>query len=169
MHPDLFSAFEDIAGDLAPNSGTKAQTVARLYGGNAAAYAEFDPSAVLAKHGPYNGVSGWFAISGSPQPKPHVSPAARRRYGGGRDPNPNPGDQTVAANTLCRLGSANGIHCAVVAQTGKHDWPFAAHAFAAALPWLAGQIGTPGVPRIPFPSATAPTRPSSPQLQAARK
>ena len=36
------------------------------------------------------------------------------------------GDQTAAANTLCGLGSANGIDCAVVAQAGKHDWPFAA-------------------------------------------
>ena len=28
MHPDIFSAFEDIAGDLTPNSGNKAQTIA---------------------------------------------------------------------------------------------------------------------------------------------
>ena len=28
MHPDMFSAFEDIAGDLTPNSGNKAQTIA---------------------------------------------------------------------------------------------------------------------------------------------
>ena len=35
MHPDMFSAFEDIAGDIAPNSGTKDQTIARLFGGNA--------------------------------------------------------------------------------------------------------------------------------------
>ena len=33
MHPDMFSAFEDIAGDLGPNSGTKAQTIASLFGG----------------------------------------------------------------------------------------------------------------------------------------
>ena len=36
MHPDMFSTFEDIAGDLAPNSGTKQQTIDRLFGGNAA-------------------------------------------------------------------------------------------------------------------------------------
>jgi S-formylglutathione hydrolase FrmB len=34
---------------------------------------------------------------------------------------------------------------------GRHDWPFAAKAFAEALPWLAGQLGTPQVPRIPLP------------------
>ena len=33
----MFSAFEDIAGDFAPNSGNKAQTIDRLFGGNAAA------------------------------------------------------------------------------------------------------------------------------------
>ena len=60
--------------------------------------------------------------------------------------------QSSAANQLCALGSANGITCAVVAQPGKHDWPFASHAFAAALPWLAGQIRTPGVPPIPLPT-----------------
>ena len=37
MHPDMFSAFEDIAGDSRPNSGTKEQTIDRLFGGNAAA------------------------------------------------------------------------------------------------------------------------------------
>jgi S-formylglutathione hydrolase FrmB len=34
MHPDMFSAFEDIAGDIGPNSGNKDQTIARLFGGN---------------------------------------------------------------------------------------------------------------------------------------
>ena len=47
MHPDMFSAFEDIAGDSAPNTGTKDQTIARLFGGNAAAYAAFDPTTVM--------------------------------------------------------------------------------------------------------------------------
>jgi hypothetical protein len=53
----------------------------------------------------------------------------------------------------------------VVAQPGKHDWPFAAHAFASALPWLAGQIGTPDVARQPLPVPT----PAGPTLQAAAK
>ena len=63
MHPDMFSAFEDIIGDFAPNSGTKTQTIQRLFGGDAAAYAAFDPATVIARHGPYQGISGWFAIS----------------------------------------------------------------------------------------------------------
>ncbi len=36
MHPELFSTFVDIAGDMGPNAGTKEQTIARIYGGDAA-------------------------------------------------------------------------------------------------------------------------------------
>jgi S-formylglutathione hydrolase FrmB len=136
MHPDMFSAFEDIAGDIGPNSGNKDQTIARLFGGNADAWAAFDPTTVITKHGPYTGVAGWFDVNGST--------ATIQR---GKN------DQAAAANTLCGLGAANGINCAVVSQPGKHDWPFASHAFGAALPWLAGQIGTPDVPPTPLPPA----------------
>ena len=131
---------------------TEAQTIDRLFGGNAAAYASFDPSTVIASHGAYTGVTGWF----------DTNVAA------------NANDQAAAANSLCALGSANGIKCAVVTQPGKHDWPFAAHAFAAALPWMASQIGTPGVPAIPLPGPpqTASRRrapQSAPYVQAASK
>lgn len=157
MHPDMFSVFEDIAGDFAPNSGNKQQTIDRLFGGNAGAYTAFDPAAVITKHGHFNDVSGWFAISGNPQPPRLTSTANAGGTGlGGRDAASNPGDQTAAANTLCSMGSSQGINCAVVPEPGKHDWPFAAHAFAAALPWLAGAIGTPGVPVTPLPGTTGP-------------
>jgi hypothetical protein len=72
-----------------------------------------------------------------------------------RDAAANPSNQTAAAYSLCGLGRTNGIDCAVVPQPGKHDWPFAERVFAAALPWLAGQLGTPGVPRTPLPAASA--------------
>ena len=77
----------------------------------------------------------------------------------------NPNDQTVAAESLCELGRANGINCAIVAQPGKHDWPFAHNAFAAALPWLAGRLGTPGVPRIALPSTSSPAPPPAPHAE----
>jgi hypothetical protein len=66
---------------------------------------------------------------------------------------------------LCELGRANGINCTVVAQPGKHDWPFASNAFAAALPWLAGRLGTPGVPRIPSPPPWPPTSAPTPHAE----
>ena len=169
MHPDLFSTFEDIAGDMGPNSGTKQQTIERLFGGNAAQYADYDPATVIGRHGPYSGISGWFDISGtaSTAPPPTAINAANAGGNGlgGSDASGRTNDQTEAANSLCGLGAANGIECGVIPQTGKHDWPFAAHAFAAALPWLAGQIGTPQVPQEPLPLPAPP----APTLQAAGK
>ena len=105
MHPELFSTFVDIAGDMGPNAGTKEQTIARIYGGDAAKWAIYDPTTVINKHGPYKGVSGWFAISSD-------APTQRKGgYGnpngvglGGQDAAGNPGDQTDAANSLCKLG-----------------------------------------------------------------
>ncbi|TAM65409.1 alpha/beta hydrolase-fold protein [Mycobacterium sp.] len=129
MHPTVFSAFVDIEGDLTPNTGTKQQTIADLFGGNADAWAAFDPTTVINRHGHYTGVSGWFAIAS-----------------GGSSTN-----QAAAAASLCALGRANGIDCAVVDRGGKHDWPTAGVAFATALPWLAGQLNTPDVARIPLP------------------
>lgn len=128
MHPELFSAFVDILGDVSPNAGTKAQTIARLFGGNADAWAAFDPATVISRHGPYRDVSGWFTVAGN---------------------------QDVEVKAMAALLRVNGIACAVVAQPGNHDWPFAATAFAAALPWLAGQVGSVGVPHIPLPAAAA--------------
>jgi S-formylglutathione hydrolase FrmB len=158
MHPELFSAFVDIAGDLGPTAGTKEQTIARLFRGDANAWAAFDPTTVITKHGPYQGVSGWFAISSTPAtPRKNVDAGSNDASGlGGRDAAGNPGDQTEAAKTLCALGKANGVDCGIVSTPGKHDWPFAADAFASSLPWLAGQMNTPGVPRILLP-ASAPS------------
>jgi S-formylglutathione hydrolase FrmB len=162
MHPEMFSAFVDVAGDFYPNAGTKAQTIGRLFGGNAAAWAAFDPTTVINRHGPYRDVAGWFAISSDGPPAtrrdPSVADAGAMRLVS-RDAAANPTNQTAAAYSLCALGRANGIDCAVLPQPGKHDWPFADRAFAAALPWLAGRLGTPGVTRIPLPAASAPTAP----------
>ena len=69
MHPELFSSFVDIAGNMGPDAGTKAQTIARLFGGNADAWAAFDPATVITRHGQYTGVSGWFDVSSSNPPK----------------------------------------------------------------------------------------------------
>ena len=152
MHPELFSSFVDIAGDLGPVAGTKDQTIARLFRGDASAWAAFDPSTVITKHGRYSGVSVWFAVSSTPVTQKRNANVGSNAVGlGGRDAAGNPGDQTQAADTLCALGKANGITCAVVSTPGKHDWPFATDAFASSLPWLAGQLGTAGIPRIPLP------------------
>jgi S-formylglutathione hydrolase FrmB len=142
MHPDLFGGFVDIAGDAGPNMGSKEQTVTRLFGGSMAEWSAFDPTTVMTKHPAYSGVSGLFVTSGATADGNGIVTApdnAQRR----------------AANSLCALGHSRGIACAVVAEAGRHDWPFAGRAFASALPWLAGQLGTPGVPRSALPEPTA--------------
>ena len=147
-YPELFSTFVDIDGDIAPNAGTKAQTIDRLFGGNTAAYAEWDPATVMAEHGTYEGVAGWFAVStpagtrtapiaGSALPEARIDNVAST--------------PTAAAHTLCQLASEAGIDCAVVPEIGKHDWPFAAKVLISSLPWLASQLGTPDVPDVGLP------------------
>ena len=172
MHPELFSSFVDIAGNMGPEAGTKAQTIARLFGGNPKAWATFDPATVITKHGRYTGVSGWFDVSSSNPPKRHrglsVTDAGDVSLSG-RDSAANPNDQITAAESLCGLGRANGINCAIVAQPGKHDWPFASTAFAAALPWLAGRLTTPGVLRIAAPSTWPPASAPAPHAEPVRR
>jgi hypothetical protein len=62
------------------------------------------------------------------------------------------------------MAATNGVRCAVISQPGRHDWPFAAQAFDAALPWLAGRLATPLAPRITLPGL-APEH--SPTIKAA--
>ena len=106
---------------------------------------------VIERHGDYEGVAGWFAVSETANTAA-ISGDALQDEPAEAAPAGNP---TAAARTLCRLGSEYGIDCAVVPQSGKHDWPFAARAFAAALPWLAWQIDTPEAPEVALPGTSA--------------
>lgn len=152
MHPELFSAFVDIAGDFRPNIGGKDQTIAQLFGGDTAAWVDFDPLTVMTRHGRYTGLSGWFDIP---------TPPGAHNVAQAGDPSlastaaANPEGQDAAAHALCTIAKANGISCAVVTQPGKHDWPFAAQAFDASLPWLASALGTPGVEPTRLPQRAA--------------
>lgn len=126
MHPDLFAGFLAIAGDDRPNTGTDAQTVERLFGGDRDAWRAFDPRHTIARHGVYASSWGLFTVP--------------RRADSGVD------RDAAAANGLCALAASRSIACTVTTLRGRHDWPFAAAAFKVALPWLAGQVQTPGVP-----------------------
>ncbi|MCV7194559.1 alpha/beta hydrolase [Mycolicibacterium brumae] len=162
MHPDKFSAFEDIAGDLAPSAGNPEQTLRRLYDGDKALQASFDPSTVITTHGRYQNVAGRFDVNGTLRTAhgPAVIEEAAHTL-------PDASDQMLAAQTLCGLGRSAGMDCAVIEQPGGHNWPFAAQAFRLALPWLAGAVGTPGVDRIPVSHTDiAPAAPSGQPLQA---
>ncbi|MFV8231349.1 alpha/beta hydrolase [Mycolicibacterium fortuitum] len=149
MHPDMFRSFIDIAGDLRPNTGDRTQTINRLFGGDAEAWASYDPVTIMHRHGPYSDVSAWFEV-------PH-------RGGVTHDPAANPEAQDVAATTLCDAARAEAITCSVQTAPGRHDWAFANNAFGAALPWLAGQLNTPGVQETELPPSTLGPQPSSVQ------
>ena len=120
MHPETFGVFVDIAGDLGPNAGTKAQTVQRLFGGDEAAWARFDPRSVIAAHGDYAGLAGLFVV-----------------------PAHSTGD-AQSARALCDAGTRRRIDCTVLVLPGRHVWPFAGTAFADTLPWLADRLGASG-------------------------
>jgi S-formylglutathione hydrolase FrmB len=148
MHPDLFSVFEDIAGDHGPTAGTKQQTIDRLYGGNAAQWDVFDPATVMRKHGPYTGVAGWFEDTGKPPQdplaqnhRPRPQPSTPLGFGGHDDWHDT--DEAGAAQDLCAVATGVGISCSVHTIISYHTWQFAARAFSDALPWLAAQLHTP--------------------------
>ena len=150
MHPDLFTTFDDIGGDRGPNSGTKKQTIDRLYGGDAAAWAAFDPRTVMAKHGPYAGVAGYFDDSQEPaDDKTKNLPDIRQKHDapvgfGGHDDD-DEFREKGALPDLCAAAVAVNIGCSLRVYPGYHTWQFAAKAFSNALPWLAQRVHTPNV------------------------
>ena len=135
-HPELFHTFVDMAGDLTPNAGTKEPTVQRLYAGNEQQWEMFDTLTAMRTHAPYHGVTGWFGVSST----------AKIRTGQEQLTGP------LAARRLCQAATLAGITCVVVASPGNHDWANAQVTFTQVFPWIAGQVGTPGVPRTPAPS-----------------
>jgi S-formylglutathione hydrolase FrmB len=115
-HPQTFGHFVDIDGDLGPNIGNKAQTIATLYGGSAAAWAAHDPLTVMARHGHYRDVSGRF-VNGS-----------------------NEHHLIQESEQLAAAGHNVDIPAKVVVMPGSHVWQFAENVFARTLPWLSTQL-----------------------------
>lgn len=115
-----------------------------------AAWALFDPRTVIAKHGPYAGVAGYFDDSQEPaddktknlpdRPQQHDAPVG---FGGHDDDDEF--REKGALSDLCAAAVAVDIGCSLRVYPGYHTWQFAARAFANALPWLAQRVHTPGV------------------------
>ncbi|MEV6772506.1 alpha/beta hydrolase-fold protein [Nocardia sp. NPDC051030] len=148
MHPELLHTFVDIAGDLGPTAGTKEQTVRRLFGGDAEAWARFDPMTVMGKHGPYTDMVGLFDDLKPPQRQSgnrfrSQQPVEDESAGfGGHDNVFDTGEEGAAA-TLCEEGRRTGMDCTVHTTEGGHTWQFAASAFTSSLPWLTARLGLP--------------------------
>ncbi len=154
MHPELVHTFVDIAGDLGPASGTEDQTVARLFGGDAAQWAAFDPLTVMAAHGRYTGTAGLFddltpPSRNSPRGNHGAAGAAARPPAeddtagiGGHDGIQDTGE-VGAAEKLCAQGREVGIDCTIHTTQGGHTWQFAAAAFTSSFPWIVARLGLP--------------------------
>lgn len=133
--------------------GPRNQTIARLFGGDADAWAAFDPKTVVETRGPYqDNKAAWICGFGgrTDHTRPGRHPVAARSTA---DWDTQSEEHAKTATQLCALFGANGIECSVVGYGGGHDYASAAKGFATALPWLAGRLGTPGVPAIPLPGA----------------
>jgi S-formylglutathione hydrolase FrmB len=152
MHPELFHTFVDIAGDRGPLAGTKQQTIDRLFGGDAARWAAYDPMTVMRRHGPYSGVAGLFDDLAPPNHGKHGGrhgqwhPPARDIGNdgmGGVDTANAIGmsDEIGAAKALCTEGQQVDISCTVYTTTGGHTWQFASGAFISSLPWVTARTG----------------------------
>ncbi|MFI9511333.1 alpha/beta hydrolase [Nocardia sp. NPDC052566] len=141
MHPELLHTFIDIAGDIGPSSGTKEQTIQRLFGGDAERWAAFDPRTVMAAHGGYTGMAGLFDDL-APQRTGRQRPASGAATGLGGRGGYDTGE-TGAAEKLCDQAKTVGIDCTVHTSQGGHTWQFAAAAFTSSLPWLVGRVGMP--------------------------
>ncbi|MCD2196023.1 esterase family protein [Actinomycetospora endophytica] len=168
MHPELIDSFDDIAGDAGPEVGTKQQTIDRLYGGNAAAWAQYDPATVLTTHAPYANTAGWFDDSSDagggmfgghrPPGAPGRPPGQRPPGGfggganganagiGGRGGGGGTGQELPEARALCSQAQTRAIACAVNTQPGRHSWQFASTAFSDVLPWMSARVEAPGTP-----------------------
>jgi S-formylglutathione hydrolase FrmB len=116
-HPKTFGHFVDISGDLTPNTGDKAQTIANLYGGSVAAWAAHDPLTVMTRHGRYAALTGQF-LDGKAELL-----------------------HTREAQQLAAVGRRVHIASQVLVLPGGHTWQFASTAFAHVFPWLCGQLG----------------------------
>ncbi|WP_231748762.1 alpha/beta hydrolase-fold protein [Mycobacterium sp. M26] len=149
-HPDKFSAFVDLDGQLGPNAGKRQQTIARLFGGDEQAWAAFDPKTIVEKRGYYYDVAAWLGVSAD-VPTVHRAAGSGSRDAEYPDWDTYSEDHNKTANQLCELLAAHGVECSVVGYRGGHDFGSAASGFRDALPWLAGRIGTPGVPSRPLP------------------
>lgn len=113
-HPDVYSRFLDISGDLGPNIGSQANTITALYGGSRAAWAAHDPLTVLAHHPRYHGGMWGVFADGTLEHR-----------------------TTRAAYRLAAACRADGIDAQVVVQPGGHNWQFGAQEFAEQMPRIA--------------------------------
>jgi S-formylglutathione hydrolase FrmB len=112
-HPDKFSLFADFSGGVIPRSGTLAQTLERLYGGNRVAMLAHDPSR-------------WFALDARSGERGVI-------VAGGDDKG-----SLHSQAQLLESAEATGLHLrSIIIPGGGHDFPTWARALRDTFPWIA--------------------------------
>lgn len=104
----------------------------------------------MAKHGPYENVSGYFAATIEPADAGAVMKglgtgghhSGGEGLGGRDEMGPQGPEAEAAADMLCDAVQKVAITCTVHKTVGFHSWQFAATAFAYSLPWLVERITT---------------------------
>ncbi len=118
-HPELFGAFVAVLSELQPTIG--ADTIAKGFGGSAAAYQAAKPLTMMARHAPYADTLGIFGAG--------AQDAAYTRY----------------AQQLSKAAHRAGISARVmIAADSGHDWKTVRYVYASALPALADRMGLAG-------------------------
>ncbi|WP_162942567.1 alpha/beta hydrolase [Cryobacterium soli] len=121
-HPELYGTILDISGELAPQKGSVAQTIAAGFAGDATAYAAAAPVSVLAAHAPYENLTVIVAV-------------------GGDDTRYLPWSQSVKD-----AADQAGAHTHFIVSPGTaHDWHTVQYAWTQALPVLAESTGLSGL------------------------
>ncbi|MCU1529273.1 MAG: hypothetical protein JWP75_3036 [Frondihabitans sp.] len=117
-HPDTFGAFVDVSGEQYPTLATDALAIQQGFNGSSAAYDRAKPQSIMAAHGRYSNLFGFFAV--------------------GQDDPKYAHDSAVVS----RLAEGAGITVAryVVPGTG-HDWTTATEGFARGIASLYPRFG----------------------------
>ena len=124
-----------------------------MFGGDAEAWAAFDPKTVIEKHGRYDDMSAWLGVSDATSPVHRPANDAPPDPDAIEDWDQYSEEHAANADKLCALLSGHNVECSVVSYSGSHDFPSAGDGFAAALPWLAGELHTPEAEKRPMPGA----------------
>ncbi|QJY48786.1 alpha/beta hydrolase [Pseudonocardia broussonetiae] len=114
--PDLFPTFVDVSGEDAPTLGDRAETIARAFGGDEAAYRAVNPLDVLAAR-PFPGTAGYL-VAGL-QDSVYL-PQARRVFA---------------------AAQAAGMDVEFHPRPGEHTWEVWGPGLGDALPWLGTRLG----------------------------
>lgn len=121
-HPELFTAFVDIGGDLRPNLGGGAAreqaTIDQLFDGSQTAWAAHDPQSLLQSRR-YDGIAGRFIAGTADGP-------ARRNMA-----------------TLAPAAEAAGLDVTTITAHGHHSFQLVTLVAPESLAWLAARLAPP--------------------------